>query len=195
MDMRAKKILACTLLALVCVVGVVTMLPRHPQQDLIATSNKSAISAASFEGRVIRVSDGDSITVRSGTANIAVRLAEIDAPERGQAWGNNAREELAGLVAGRTATIHPRGRDRYGRTIAIVWVNGRNINQDMVLRGAAWAYRAYQTDPVLTVVENQARARKSGLWSMPPSQTIPPWDFRAQQRERQRARQGEIVAR
>ena len=136
-------------------VGFISQLPASPQPN---ASHKAKSDTQTFQVVVINVSDGDSITVRSGDQNIKIRLAEIDAPERGQAWGTNSRQELAGLVAGKTVSITPQGQDRYDRIIAKVEVNGLDINRAMVQRGAAWAYDDYVSDLSITQLQAQARS-------------------------------------
>jgi micrococcal nuclease len=138
---------------------------------------------ASFEGRVIKVSDGDTITVRSGTENIKVRLADIDAPEKDQPWGQKSREELGRLVAGKDVSIFSQTTDRYGRTVGHVEVSGKNINREMVARGAAWAYRQYVRDPTMIDLETRAKLNRQGLWAMDETQRMPPWEYRAQRRD------------
>jgi endonuclease YncB( thermonuclease family) len=163
------------------VIGFLSLLPPTPART-VGHSNQSQ---ESYEGLVIKVTDGDSITVRASDANIKIRLAEIDAPERGQAWGHNARDELQGLVAGKTVTVHPKGQDRYGRVIAQIEADGQDVNREMVLRGSAWAYRAYLHDPTMIEFETRARTAQAGLWSMPESQRVAPWDYRQEKRGRE----------
>jgi endonuclease YncB( thermonuclease family) len=176
----ALQLIACGTLA-AAVIGFLSLLPPSPAR----TEGHSNQAQESYQGLVIKVTDGDSITVRSGEANIKIRLAEIDAPERGQAWGHNARDELEGLVAGKTITITPRGQDRYGRTIAQIGADGQDVNREMVSRGSAWAYRAYLRDRSYLDLETRARTAQAGLWSMPESQVVAPWDYRKEKRARQ----------
>ncbi|MDO4683421.1 MAG: thermonuclease family protein [Lautropia sp.] len=100
-----------------------------------------------------------------GTGDL--RLNQIDAPERGQAFGQAARRKLADLVHGRTVTLETDGTDRYGRTIAQIFLDERNINLEMVGSGYAWAYRKYLKDPRYLQREAEARAASRGLWSQP----------------------------
>jgi endonuclease YncB( thermonuclease family) len=158
---------------------VITLLPP------VAPSQASVPITSSFQGQVIRVTDGDSITVRSGDENIKVRLAQIDAPETGQPWGTRSRQELAELVAGKTVTIKATGEDRYGRMIAQIEADGLDINRDMIARGAAWAYVTYVTDPSMIEAERIARAQSAGLWAMPENERIAPWIYRQERRAKQ----------
>jgi micrococcal nuclease len=144
--------------------------------------SQASIATNSFQGLVISVSDGDSITVRSGDQNIRVRLAEIDAPERGQPWGTKSREALSGLVGGKDVSVYLQGEDRYGRMIALIKIGDHDINKLMLERGAAWAYRDFLRDPSAIGIENSARAQGLGLWAMPESERVAPWDYRAARR-------------
>ena len=149
------------------------------------SANPSAVPAT-FEGRVVRVSDGDSIRVLWNGTSTPVRLAGIDAPERGQPWSRNARAALAGLVAGQTVAVSVSDQDRYGRLVGLVSVRreGRvvQVNRELIRQGAAWVYRAYNRDPSALSVEADARAAGRGLWSLPPGERLPPWEYRRQGR-------------
>jgi endonuclease YncB( thermonuclease family) len=138
----------------------------------------------SFQARVVGVTDGDSLTVLDDRSQqLRVRLAEIDAPERGQPWGNRSREALSALVFGKTISVQQTDTDRYGRVVARVFAEGRDVNRTMVEQGAAWAYREYLTDETLIATEARARQGRTGLWSMSDQQTVAPWEWRRGQRE------------
>ena len=103
---------------------------------------------------VVGISDGDTLTARCPTGDIAhpysqlkVRLAEIDAPESGQPYGRRSKEYLSSLCYETEATIRQTATDRYGRTVARVECKGKDANLEMVKAGMAWAYTKYQTDP------------------------------------------------
>lgn len=139
--------------------------------------------AGELTGRVVGVSDGDTLTLLTpGKTQIKVRLDQIDAPETGQPWGANSKQALSGRVFNRTVAVRSSGQDRYGRTLGQVRAEGRDINALMVSDGAAWAYRAYLTDKGLLTLESQARAERRGLWALPPDQVTAPWDWRAEKR-------------
>lgn len=145
----------------------------------IEPAHAAAASAASFSARVVGVTDGDTITVLDEhNAQHTIRLANIDAPERGQPWGNRSKQTLSDMVFGAAITVQPTETDRYGRTIARLTVDGRDINRAMIASGAAWAYRQYLTDPSFIDAETNARRARLGLWSMPSHQTVAPWDWR-----------------
>jgi endonuclease YncB( thermonuclease family) len=128
--------------------------------------------------RVVGVHDGDTITcLDENNTQQKVRLAEIDAPELGQDFGKVARESLAEMVFGKTVTFQDEGKDRYGRWIGHVDVNGTDVNRQMVATGNAWHYADYSRDPSLAGLQSQAQAQRLGLWSQP--DPVPPWEFRA----------------
>lgn len=127
--------------------------------------------------RVVGVHDGDTVTCLDETnTQQKVRLAEIDAPELGQDYGKVSRESLAELVFGKTVTVQEEGKDRYGRWIAHMQVDGVDVNRRMVAGGNAWHYADYSRDPALATLQEQARSQRLGLWAQP--DPVPPWDFR-----------------
>lgn len=129
---------------------------------------------------VVAIADGDTLTARCGDPGayqqVKVRLAEIDAPEKAQPFGNRSRQHLASLCFQQVATIKPSTRDRYGRTVARVECQGQDANLQQVRAGMAWAYTKYLTDPSVAREQDAARAARAGLWSDP--DPVPPWDWR-----------------
>ena len=126
---------------------------------------------------VIGVSDGDTLTVLSRGRPVKVRLANIDAPEKQQAFGTRSKQSLSELCFGRDATLKSSNKDRYGRTVAVVHCGDVNVNVAQVSRGMAWVYRQYNRDASLPAVEAMARLSRSGLWSDP--DPLAPWQFRS----------------
>ena len=135
---------------------------------------------ADFTGKVVAVADGDTITVLKDLQQIKIRLTEIDAPEKKQAFGNRSKESLSDLCFGKTATLIEKGKDRYGRTLARVSCDGTDANAEQVRRGLAWAYTKYLTDPQIKVLEEEARASRLGLWR--DEKPVPPWEWRKERR-------------
>lgn len=133
---------------------------------------------------VIAVSDGDTLKARCGEPGayeqITIRLAEIDAPEKQQPFGQRSKESLSDLCFGKTAEIRPSTRDRYGRTVAHVTCAGSDANAAQVRAGMAWSYTKYQTDPLFPQLERQARAGRVGLWR--DAEPVAPWEWRAERR-------------
>ncbi len=147
---------------------------------LILITSSTAVFACT--GRVVGVTDGDTIKVLCGQTEMRVRLAQIDAPERGQAFGAKAKEALSDLVFDREVRLDLGEKDRYGRDIATVWRGSLDINREMVRLGYAWAYRKYLVDPLLLDDEAAAKAANRGLWR--DEDPVAPWDFRRRSRSR-----------
>jgi endonuclease YncB( thermonuclease family) len=134
--------------------------------------------ATEFKAKVVGVSDGDTITVLRGRAELRVRLDGVDCPESGQAFGKRAKAYTASRVFGKAVTIRPTLTDRYGRTVAEVkLLDGSSLNQDLVRSGLAWWFRRYAPDdPQLERLEAEAKAARRGLWT--DAHPIAPWDWR-----------------
>ena len=95
-------------------------------------------------GTVERVVDGDTIVFKAGDAKTQrVRLADIDTPELDQPWGGEAKAALKGWAENRRAQIRIVDTDRYGRLVATLWIDGKNIYRRLVAKGHAWVYRRY----------------------------------------------------
>jgi endonuclease YncB( thermonuclease family) len=144
---------------------------------------------AEFTGKVVGVADGDTITVLDAKKQQhKVRLAGIDAPEKGQAFGFRSKEYLAKYVYDRDAIIDGSKKDRYGRLIAKVYVDGHDAGLEQIRAGLAWWYRAYAQEQMpedrelYEVAEKEARERKLRLWRDP--NPVPPWEWRKNQRVR-----------
>ncbi len=130
-----------------------------------------------FQGEVIRILDGDTVEVLDAEKQThRVRLANIDAPERKQAFGEASRQALASMAYRQQVDVLDTGGDRYGRRIGVLTVNGRNLNREMVAQGMAWVYTQYNKDKTLSGLEEKARADSLGLWA--DAHPIAPWDFR-----------------
>lgn len=137
-----------------------------------------ALEAAAPEerARCLRVLDGDSVVLRIDGREVEARLEGIDAPERGQPFGDPARRALAGLVAGRKVQVGARGTDRHGRLLVRLRAAGVDVGHEMVRRGLAWHFVRYSDDAALAAAEREARAARAGLWGG--AAPIPPWAWR-----------------
>lgn len=133
-------------------------------------------SAQTFTGQVVAVHDGDTISVRQATRTVRVRLADIDAPEFAQSYGERAREFTSQLLLDRVVQVQGRGLDQYDRVIARVSVSGVDANQAIVRAGLAWMYTRGALDAALADAERSARARHAGLWA--DASPTPPWVWR-----------------
>lgn len=144
-------------------------------------------TAETYVGRVVRVADGDTITVLDqGHTQHKVRLAGIDAPEKRQPFGQASRQHLASLVADRTVTVETTKRDRYRREVGKVVVDGRDVNLVQLDAGMAWHYKKYAYEQpfddrqAYASAEEAARQARRGLWL--DTNPTPPWDYRQQNR-------------
>jgi len=138
--------------------------------------------AESFVAHVIKIQDGDTLTVLAGQQQIRIRLDGIDAPERAQPFGSRARQSLADICATKMASVDDHGKDRYGRTIGRVTCAGMDANAEQVRRGMAWVFDRYvKTGSPLYALQGQARDAKRGLWADP--HAVPPWKWRAMKQQ------------
>ena len=146
--------------------------------SVVLLSWLSVAAAEEFSGKVIGVSDGDTVTVLRDKTPVKIRLNGIDCPETGQPFGSRAKEETSELVFGKSVRVIRRDTDRYGRTVADVYLSdGRMLNQELVRSGFSWWYRKYApNDGTLSKLEDEAKAMKRGLWSQPGA--VAPWDWR-----------------
>ena len=138
-----------------------------------------AVFAADLSGRVVGVSDGDTFTLlTSDKQQVKIRLAEIDAPESGQPYGNKSKQKLSELIFGKDVRVVVQTTDRYGRTVGRPYVGNLDVCKEMVRVGAAWVYKQYVVNKSLFDVENDAREARRGIWGLPESQQIEPWNWR-----------------
>lgn len=146
----------------------------------------ASTAAYAFEerGRVVGVSDGDTLTVLTGHhEELKVRVAGIDAPEKRQPFGEAAKKRMSALAYDRQAVLDCYKRDRFGRNVCRVFVDGADVGLKMVRDGFAWHYKRYQNEQTRSEAESYGRAEAAaksarvGLWS--DRSPVPPWDWRA----------------
>ena len=130
---------------------------------------------------VVGAADGDTLTARCGTAGayqqVKVRLAAIDAPEKGQPYGNRAKQALSELCYMQQARIKRTDNDRYERIVAEVTCQGQLANQYMVRNGWAWVYDRYASGYMHWHTDQRAAQKgRLGLWQDP--HPVPPWEWR-----------------
>ena len=181
--------LALTLL----VVGILLLFgfaPR-PTRDA-APRTRGDESGRLNAGPVRSVIDGDTIVVQSGWSPETLRLDGIDCPEFDQPWGDCARDGLIKLVGGRTVHYQRHGVDRYGRTLAALYVWDReesvwlNVNLRMVMLGHAWIsptlpkHLPASRKKEFLAVSRWARRKRVGLWNS--ASPVPPWQWRSGER-------------
>jgi endonuclease YncB( thermonuclease family) len=140
-----------------------------------------------FSGTVTKIFDGDSFLVRPQRGReIDVRLVDIDAPEKQQPHGDHARAALRNLIGARAVFVDVVGEDRYGRKLARVYrePDRLDVTRALVHDGHVWVYRRTARDRSLISLEEQAKAARSGLWSLPERDQTPPWRFRYLERRK-----------
>ena len=133
--------------------------------------------------QVVGVHDGDTLTgLTAEKEQVKIRMDAIDAPELKQPFGQAAKKALSDKVFGKQVTVTTNKKDRYGRTVGHVLLGKRDINLEMLEEGMAWHYRQYSKNKRLQQAEDEARAKKKGLWSDP--NPAAPWDWRKSEKER-----------
>lgn len=126
-----------------------------------------AIFAADLNGNVVGISDGDTFTLlTSEKQQVKIRLAEVDAPESRQPYGNKSKQALSGLIFGNDVRVVVQTTDRYGRTVERPYVGTLDVCEEMVRAGAAWVYRVYVVDQSLFDIEKESRASGRGIWGV-----------------------------
>jgi endonuclease YncB( thermonuclease family) len=132
-----------------------------------------------WQGKVVGVSDGDTVTVMHEGRGEKIRLYGIDCPEKHQDFGTKAKKCTSSMAYDKLVEVESVTQDRYGRSVALVKVNGQSLNEELLKAGLAWVLIRHCDKPLCNEwlkYEEQTRQRKSGLWSMP--NPMPPWEFR-----------------
>lgn len=139
------------------------------------------LSANEITGKVIKIADGDTLTIldRSQQQH-RVRLSQIDAPEKSQAFGQQSKQSLSGMCFGKNAIVNVEDQDRYGRIVGTVNCNGINANLSQVGSGMAWVYDSFVKDQNYYSIQKAAKANQRGLWFE--QHPTPPWEYRKARR-------------
>ena len=137
--------------------------------------------------QAVKVSDGDTLNVQKVENGkfvgeiVKIRMFGIDAPEKTQDYGIESKQALEKLVNGKTLEIAEKNRDRYGRTVAVVYVNGKNVNEEMVKNGNAWWYQEYdKKDTKMQAYQENAKKNKLGLFGK--RGYVEPWNYRKEKK-------------
>lgn len=134
---------------------------------LLITTLLLATSLFALEGRVVKVYDGDTITLLDkDMQQHRIRFYGIDAPEKSQSFGKRSQENLANMIAGKMVNVDVQAEDRYGRSVGIVYLDDVDINKRQVADGYAWAYMQYGGE-IYKNDELKAREKKLGMWTDP----------------------------
>ena len=137
-----------------------------------------------FEGIVILIADGDTITVVHNGKPEKIRLYGIDTPENKQVFGTQAKNFTYAMVYRKSVNVEPVTTDRYGRTVGIVHVDGNSLSEELVKSGFAWVYDRYCKKDMCDKwkqLEETARQSKAGLWSQ--DKPVAPWTYRRKEKK------------
>ena len=166
-----------SIILLIALAGCEPQIDTSTEQPLQNAAPVTALPVAGFEAKVIGIIDGDTIDVLlENKTTIRLRFNAIDAPERGQPFGNNAKQFVSDQIFGKQIRIVDHGVDRYDRMIADLYLDDTQINLALVAYGLAWHYTKYSSDETLAAAQRTAAANKLGLWSDP--RYVAPWDWR-----------------
>ena len=134
-------------------------------------------------GKVVGITDGDTFTLlTSDKQQIKIRLSEVDAPENDQPFVTRSKQVLSDLIFSKDVLVVQDDIDQYERPVCQVYVGNTHVNRKMVQEGMAWVYRNYLKDKTLLQDEQAAREAKRGLWSLPSTEQVPPWEWRKRKR-------------
>lgn len=141
---------------------------------LLATASVFAQSAA----KVLRVKDGDTYVLQDSVKTFTVRLLKIDAPEMKQKSGMESCRFVSGLIGGRMVVYTGAKKDKYGRTLASLTINGQRVDSLIIANGFAWHYVNFDNEAMLDTLQQQSIRDSLGLWSCGYSSVCPPWLYR-----------------
>lgn len=145
--------------------------------QVILSSLTSWGQVQTISGKLVAVSDGDTFTLLSSDqTEYKIRLNGIDCPEKGQDFSKKAKNYTYQFCQGKTVFAEIVSKDKYGRSIANVSVNGISLNQSLVAEGLAWHFVKYSSDATLAQLELNARKKKINIWSL--TNPMAPWIYR-----------------
>jgi micrococcal nuclease len=152
---------------------------KKPDDSIVpADATPAGTKSATLSGTATFVTDGDTLILSVGKKEYKIRLFGIDAPEADQPFGKQAARALSDMVLTKTLKVSTFGQDKYGNTLGIVELDGKNINLELVKRGLAWHYKAYSDSKTLAAAEDEAKKAKLGLWA--DEDPTSPWQWRQQ---------------
>jgi endonuclease YncB( thermonuclease family) len=148
--------------------------------SLLSLSSFSFPVTQTLSGRVVKITDGDTFTLLTAdNRRERIRLAGIDAPEKGQDFSEKSRRHLASLIAGKSVKVEYKTKDMYGRILGTVYAGSVNVNEEMIRSGLAWQYR-YDRSKTFAALQRQAKTEKLNIWSL--ANPVSPYDYRKQKR-------------
>ena len=138
-------------------------------------------SQITLNAKVVGIKDGDTVVVLDSLNNqTTLRLAEVDTPEKSQAFGTKAKQFTSDQIYLKTIKYVVTDTDRYGRSIAMIYYDEDNkyLSAEIIKAGMGWHYKRYSTSKELALLEDNAKKNKIGLWV--DNNPIAPWEFRKQ---------------
>lgn len=155
---------------------------KHIISILCLLSVCFSLYSKELRGRIVRVSDGDTVVLLDSTnTQHRIRLDGIDCPEKGQPFGRKATDFVKNLAAGKQAVVYWDKKDRYGRILGYLIVDGVNVNKELLKNGLAWHYKHFNQDKELAELEQQAKDKKLNIWS--DKNPIEPYQWRKSNRK------------
>jgi len=144
----------------------------------------SFVYGKDWNGKVVKVIDGDSLLIKQGREIYEIRLYGIDAPEYGQDYGKKAKSYLRKYILYKNVSVEPKDIDKYHRIVALVYNQGDLVNKELVRAGMAWVYHRYCKEEALCsemkALEQAARDMQSGLWCV--GNPVSPWNWKKHKR-------------
>jgi endonuclease YncB( thermonuclease family) len=179
----SQKLIWLAVLALAFTGACSKQYERKPAQPRDLSSG-----AQTLNGRVVRIADGDTVTVLdSSNTQHRIRLEGIDAPESHQAFGTQSKKNLSDMIFGKDVTVAYEKTDQYGRLVGKITLEGKDINLEQVKAGMAWHYKEYQREQapedreLYAKAEDEARSARRGLWRDP--DPVEPSAFRKEEKQ------------
>jgi endonuclease YncB( thermonuclease family) len=157
---------------------------------LLFAAAAAPAAADTMHGVVIVVIDGDTVLFKpdhygaASRAFLKLRLADIDAPEKDQPYGDAATQALTALVLKQKVAVDTVATDAYGRTIARIRMGAARVDTELVRHGYAWSSSRGPSDAALVEAQREAHREGRGLWQDPAP--TPPWVWRRMQSDRNR---------
>lgn len=145
---------------------------------LLVFANAVSIAFSQENAKVIRVKDGDTYVLLSQNNKHTVRLLNVDAPELNQNWGLQAHRKVKELILGKDVRFETIKKDKYGRELASIYLNGQRLDSTLIVNGWAWHYVNYNQNENLESLMHLAKENGSGLWECSNEKVCPPWLFR-----------------
>ena len=140
------------------------------------SNNQVQSNMRETEYKVQRVVDGDTLIIEINNVEERVRLIGVDTPEsvhpdakKNVSYGKVASEYTKELVEGKYVGLEldVQERDRYGRLLAYVYINGEMLNERLLMEGHA-TIATYPPNvkyvEIFKELEQKAKEEEKGMW-------------------------------